>query len=452
MAERLKSGAGSETAAAAARSGRHVPGRRLTLAVACVLMVLGGTATSAAAYTAPLAPAAPRAADAGPTPQPSPGTPPTPAPGTATGDPAVSAPTRGPRAGDAGAAGPGPVASGGPGTPRPSPPSGGAGDADRRESAGSSEDAAPTLRDVRRRIARLHDRAEAATEDYNAADEKADAQRKKLSGLERRARHTRKQLGELTDRAGALAREQYRTGGLSGTARLMLSDDPDAFLRDAGLARREQRAAKSLVASLTETRDRLARYTREAEERHDTLRKHRTRAAKARKRVERQLKQAERTASRLSAEQRADLREMERSAAAARQLRWLRTGILEEIDGRASAKGRKAVAYAMAQVGKDYEWGAEGPATYDCSGLTMRAWEAAGVRIPRTSQEQWRDLTRVDVADMRPGDLIIYTADAGHVGMYLGDGVMVHAPRTGLRITVQGAGSYAIRGVVRPDV
>ncbi len=105
----------------------------------------------------------------------------------------------------------------------------------------------------------------------------------------------------------------------------------------------------------------------------------------------------------------------------------------------------------MAQIGKDYEWGAEGPDTFDCSGLMLRAWEAAGERIPRTSQEQWRLLPRVEITDMRPGDLIVYKKDAGHVGMYVGDGMMVHAPRTGRQITLAGAGSLPILGVVRPD-
>ena len=116
-----------------------------------------------------------------------------------------------------------------------------------------------------------------------------------------------------------------------------------------------------------------------------------------------------------------------------------------------SARGRKAVAFAMAQIGKDYEWGAEGPDTFDCSGLTLRAWEAAGRTIPRTSQEQWKRLPRVAVTGMRPGDLIVYQSDASHVGLYVGDGVMVHAPRTGRPITLAGAGSLPILGVVRPD-
>jgi peptidoglycan DL-endopeptidase CwlO len=443
-------------------------GRRTTLAVACVLAVLGGPAVSAAAYAAPPAPqGAPAAGDLTrqstpqPTPQPSPGVPPSPGPApdrTADGHM------------DGGGPGGG-SASGG--------DSGGAGDddwspvrpeADADESAedaaspsrapsgektggpdGNNRDGEPTLQDVRERLAALHDRAGSATDAYNAAEAQAEAQREEIADLERRMETTEKRLGELEKRAGALARAQYRGGGMPAAARLMLSDDPEDFLRDAGLARQGQQAAKGLVTSLTETSERLDRYTRDAKKRYAELEEQREEKAAARKRIRKQLKQAEKLESRLAADERARLRELERQAAYARQLRWLRSGVLAEIQGKASAQGREAIAYATAQIGKDYEWGAEGPTTYDCSGLTMRAWEAAGVSVPRTSQQQWRRLPRVQVTDMRPGDLIVYKADASHVGMYLGDGVMVHAPRTGRQITIEGAGSYPILGVVRPD-
>ncbi|WP_406267434.1 NlpC/P60 family protein [Actinacidiphila glaucinigra] len=93
---------------------------------------------------------------------------------------------------------------------------------------------------------------------------------------------------------------------------------------------------------------------------------------------------------------------------------------------------------------------ADGPAAYDCSALARAAWRAAGGGIPRTSQEQWRLLPRVPVARMRPGDLVVYFDDASHVGVYVGDGAIVHAPRPGRRITVAGAGSMPVLGVVRP--
>lgn len=112
-----------------------------------------------------------------------------------------------------------------------------------------------------------------------------------------------------------------------------------------------------------------------------------------------------------------------------------------------------AVGYARAAVGKPYVHGATGPGAYDCSGLTMAAWSAASVSIPRTSQAQWSELTHVPASQVQPGDIVVY-AGAEHVALYIGGGQVVEAPRPGK--TVQTAawrsGWYADHfvGVVRP--
>ncbi|MFP8943731.1 NlpC/P60 family protein [Streptomyces fenghuangensis] len=334
-----------------------------------------------------------------------------------------------------------------PGKPGKAEEPGAAGGPD--EAAG--EDPTARLERLRKKIEKLHDSAESATEEYNAADERAAKQRSEIVRLARAIVRTRGQLDDLRDRAGAMARAQYRGGGLPPSARLVLGDDPEDFLRDLDLLHKGDQAAKGLIAKLRTANEDLDEYADEATGRWAKLESDRKRKAKAKKDIEAELAKAEKLESRLEADELERLRELEDEAAWARQARWLESGVLEEIDQRASARGRKAVGYAMAQIGKDYEWGAEGPGTFDCSGLTLRAWEAAGLRIPRTSQEQWRLLPRVEVTDMRPGDLIVYKSDASHVGMYVGDGVMVHAPRTGRQITTAGAGSLPILGVVRPD-
>jgi cell wall-associated NlpC family hydrolase len=98
-----------------------------------------------------------------------------------------------------------------------------------------------------------------------------------------------------------------------------------------------------------------------------------------------------------------------------------------------------AVAYARAQLGKPYVYGATGPDAFDCSGLVMAAWQAAGVSIPRTSEQQWDDLPHV--SSPQPGDLIFYTGSPidpppGHVTMYLGGGQMIEAYGTGVPVRV----------------
>ena len=113
----------------------------------------------------------------------------------------------------------------------------------------------------------------------------------------------------------------------------------------------------------------------------------------------------------------------------------------------------KAVAYARAALGKPYIYGATGPRAYDCSGLTMAAWRAAGVHIPRTSQAQWSSLHRVPAPQVRAGDLVVYNG-AGHVALYVGGGQIIEAPSPGkvVQTAPWRSGWYADNfvGVVRP--
>ena len=101
--------------------------------------------------------------------------------------------------------------------------------------------------------------------------------------------------------------------------------------------------------------------------------------------------------------------------------------------------------------GKPYEWGAEGPRSYDCSGLTSEAWDHAGKPIPRTSQEQWAQLPRIPLDELRPGDLVVYFPEATHVAMYLGEGMVIQAPRTGEKVKVSPIAANPLLGAVRPD-
>lgn len=323
---------------------------------------------------------------------------------------------------------------------------------DDRGGSGSAGDVSGrSLEDVQKEIDRLHDKVEAAAEAYNGAQERAGKQQKAVEGLKKKIDGLREQQKKYRKTAGALARAQYRSGGMPDEARLMLRKNPEAFMRDAVIMRKGQQAAKGVISTLARTESRLDDYAGEASEKLRKLEANRKRKAAAKKKIEKELKQAEKVESRLAKDELKRLRQLEDEAAWARQSQWLKSGILDEIDGRASKEGKRAIAYATNQIGKDYEWGAEGPRTFDCSGLTLRAWQAAGEGIPRTSQEQWKQLPRVPVRKMRPGDLIIYKRDASHVGMYVGDGEMVHAPRTGRQITIAGAGSLLIKGVVRPD-
>ncbi|MFF4031918.1 NlpC/P60 family protein [Streptomyces sviceus] len=304
---------------------------------------------------------------------------------------------------------------------------------------------------VRQQLDALYHDAAVATDAYNAAEEKAQQQSAQIVALAQKIVKGQERLKELKARAGAAAAAQYRSYGLSDEAQLMLSDDPQEFLDGTRRVLQGQRATKALIAELTRTQQDLKQYAADASAQWTKLEANRKAKAKAKKKVEQQIAAAEQLESQLEAKEKKRLAELEEQAAHQAQTAWLDSGVLKEISGKASEAGKAAVAYATNQIDKPYEWGAEGPDSYDCSGLTSQAWASAGKPIPRTSQEQWKQLKHVDVKDMRPGDLIIYFDDASHVAMYLGDGAIVHAPRPGRTVTIAGAGSMPILGVVRPD-
>jgi len=120
--------------------------------------------------------------------------------------------------------------------------------------------------------------------------------------------------------------------------------------------------------------------------------------------------------------------------------------------GPTSTQAGKAVAFAYAQLGKPYVFGASGPGSYDCSGLTMASWAAAGVSIERTSFEQWDSLPHVPESQMEPGDILVFNSE-GHVGIYVGGGMLIDAPHTGLdveKVALSGWYQSSLDGVLRP--
>ncbi|MEU6378844.1 NlpC/P60 family protein [Streptomyces sp. NPDC046909] len=116
-------------------------------------------------------------------------------------------------------------------------------------------------------------------------------------------------------------------------------------------------------------------------------------------------------------------------------------------------QAERVIAFARAQIGRPCVWGAVGPESYDAAGLTQAAWKAAGVTLPRTAQAQAGVGVQVSLADVRVGDLVFFHDDLSHVGIWSGDGMMIHAPGPGAAIREESvffAGQFAIKGAVRP--
>ncbi|WND35164.1 NlpC/P60 family protein [Streptomyces sp. BB1-1-1] len=300
-------------------------------------------------------------------------------------------------------------------------------------------------------LQRLYQEAEKATETFNGTEERLKEQRAEVKRLDAELARTRLSLNDSRGAAGRLARQQYRdSGDLSPYLRLLLARDPRHALDQGhviGQLARERADTVGRLTGVEKKADELAGRARAALDEQAALAK---RQEEERDDVRERLHAVEELLASLTPEELAALAEFEKSGIAEQQERFLASGALGD-DAKPSAEGDRAVRFAVEQLGKPYEWGAEGPASYDCSGLTSVAWDRAGTPIPRTSQEQWARLDHVPLGELRPGDLVVYFPEATHVAMYLGDGMVVQAPRPGAEVKVSPIAANPVLGAVRPD-
>ncbi|MFC9030202.1 C40 family peptidase [Streptomyces arboris] len=313
--------------------------------------------------------------------------------------------------------------------------------------AGAPKSVATLLRDLQTR----YQAAEEASETYNATAEQLKqrtAQAKKVNAELAKARAA---LELSRGDAGRLAREQYQgRTEFSAYLQLLLARDPLRALDQSHVVERVAAGRAATVERLTadaRRADALAAASRKAV---DEQKKLAARQKKQRDAVRGKLKEVETLLATLSAEQLAQLAGLEERGVAAAQRELVASGALSSTRP-PTRQGGDAITYAIDQIGKPYVWGAEGPGSFDCSGLTSQAWASAGRPIPRTSQEQWKQLPKVPISALRPGDLVVYFPKATHVALYIGDGLVVQAPRPGTEVKVSPVASNPLLGAVRPD-
>lgn len=313
----------------------------------------------------------------------------------------------------------------------------------------SSAEPAPTIAQTKEQVDRLYEQAEAATEQYNAATEKRGQLQRDITGLQNRITEEQERLRRAQEDLGATASARYRAGGVDPLLQMMLSTDPDRYLERAGaLDVISTRQAASLRAA-ADARRTLDQSRAEATGRLAEIETANTVQADRKREVESKLAEANRILNRLEASERAQVLGQDGANAPATTPGKRPDAKPPTYTGPASGRAKAAIDFAYSQLGKPYVWGATGPDGYDCSGLTGAAWRAAGVSLPRTSQAQFAAGRKVARSDLQPGDLVYFYDDIHHVGLYIGDGKMIDAPRPGKSVQIASIDSMPWAGATR---
>ncbi|MBD9703805.1 C40 family peptidase [Streptomyces caniscabiei] len=298
---------------------------------------------------------------------------------------------------------------------------------------------------IRAEVDRLYEEAERATEAYNKADERADALREQVGTAQDAIARQQDRINTMRESLGSLAGAQYRSGALDPSIALLFSENPDDYLdRASALDRISAHQAGELHDLQQALRD-LNQNRAEAGGKLTELEKSRKAVARHKRTVEGKLAAARQLLNSLPDEERAAYDRASRSTAAGRT-------DMPEPSGAVAPNGRAAAAVAAARsaLGKPYVWGSTGPDGFDCSGLMVWSYGQAGVGLPRTSQAQRYAGAQVPLSEAQPGDLVTYRPDASHVGMYVGNGQVIHAPYPGAPVRYDPVGMMPIASVTRP--
>ncbi|WP_329174806.1 C40 family peptidase [Streptomyces sp. NBC_01477] len=311
-----------------------------------------------------------------------------------------------------------------------------------------------SLPDLLTQLQSLYQQTESATESYNKAKETADQERAKAEALDAQLAAQRTKVVAGRDQAGLLARQLYRSGGMSPYLSMLNGETPQDFFGGLHIAQRAVGHQEDVVAGLTADEQRLTALNAQAQRALDAAQVAQNKQAAQKTQVETHLRQVEALLAGLSGVQISELQALEQQGTDKAQQEFLDSKALGTGSAlRAPSKtGDRAIAYAYQQLGKPYVWGAQGPGSFDCSGLTSQAWAHAGVPIPRTAEEQWARLPRVPLSLLRPGDLVVYFPGATHVALYIGNGLVIQAPHTGAVVTISPIAVNPILGAVRPDL
>ncbi|KOV93481.1 hypothetical protein ADK65_32675 [Streptomyces sp. NRRL B-1140] len=302
---------------------------------------------------------------------------------------------------------------------------------------------------VEAKVDRLYREAEVATEKYNGTKEKADAARQRLKGLQDQAARKEERLNSARDALGSVAAAQYRAGGLDPAVQLALSDDPDRYLENAEFVERAGNRQNAAVAGVRKQLREIEQLRGAAHIELTSLRSRQTELKRHKKTITGKLGSARRLLSRLDAQERSRPGVSQGRASRAADVRDPLAAPGSAPSQTPGSRAAAAVSYAHQKLGSPYVWGATGPNAFDCSGLVQAAYRAAGVALPRTTYSQIAAGRRVSRSELLPGDLVFFYAGISHVGIYVGNGRMIHAPNPSAPVRIAPLDEMPFAGATR---
>ncbi len=299
--------------------------------------------------------------------------------------------------------------------------------------APSNSWAVPTVETAQNEVDRLRTLAAEKFEAANEATIRIRELEKQTAVLVTRESKLRKELDSATLALSRIAIDQYTSSSLGDGLDLLFSSDPSKYLSDAGVLEAVSRKYSLQLREYALKRQNVEATQFVVEDKTALLKAERAKLNRQVNDAKKNLAAAQKILNNLKKEDRERLAREE----AARENK-----ILSESKKYAQSykgdntRGSIALKYALAQVGDVYVWAAAGPTRWDCSGLTMRSFQKAGVSLPHSSRIQVRYGKNIPASSLKPGDLLFFGKPISHVSIYMGGGKMVQAPRPGKRVEV----------------
>lgn len=293
--------------------------------------------------------------------------------------------------------------------------------------------AAPTVAGAQREVDRLRTLAAEKYESANEATIRIKQLEQQTQVLESRESVLRKELDAAGLNLSRLAISQYTTSGMGQGLDLLFSTDPTKYLSDAGVLDMVARKYGQQLREYAVKKQNVEATQLVVADKTSLLRAERAKLNRQVSDAKKDLAQAQKILNSLKKEDRERLAREE----AARENKILNDSkkYAQSYKGD-NTRGSIALKYALSQVGDIYVWAAAGPTRWDCSGLTMRSFQKAGVSLPHSSRIQIKYGKNISSSSLKPGDLLFFGKPISHVSMYMGGGKMVQAPRPGKKVEV----------------